>query len=308
MIAARRDRRRRRRRGARGGDPRGDRAAAGAYRVPVVLCDLEGRTHEQAARHLGCPVGTVKSRLARGRHALRDRLTRRGLADRCRHAAGGPRAGPPRTRGLDDRSRRPIPFDPGGPPGDRRVTCPGVLTIHGHDPLVESWLRSCSRCAPRRPASSRSREDPSAVAEARRRGCPRGRTSGTACDSPWSSRASFSVVVEERGRLEVSQNADVFCQVESRRRRSSPCLPEGTRVSRGQLVCELDSASLKDRLDQPGGRRQEGRGRLSRPPGSLGKSPRSRCRSCQGVYPRSCSGARARSTWPSRRWPAPRNG
>jgi DNA-directed RNA polymerase specialized sigma24 family protein len=34
------------------------------YRVVVVLRDLEGRTHEQAARHLSCPVGTVKSRLA----------------------------------------------------------------------------------------------------------------------------------------------------------------------------------------------------------------------------------------------------
>ncbi len=50
------------------------------YRVPIVLCDLEGRTHEQAARHLGCPVGTVKSRLARGRARLKDRLTRRGVA------------------------------------------------------------------------------------------------------------------------------------------------------------------------------------------------------------------------------------
>jgi RNA polymerase sigma factor (sigma-70 family) len=49
------------------------------YRAPLVLCDLEGRTHEQAARHLGCPVGTVKSRLARGRQQLGDRLTRRGL-------------------------------------------------------------------------------------------------------------------------------------------------------------------------------------------------------------------------------------
>jgi RNA polymerase sigma factor (sigma-70 family) len=50
------------------------------YRVAVVLCDLEERTYEEAARHLGCPVGTVKSRLARGREQLRDRLTRRGLA------------------------------------------------------------------------------------------------------------------------------------------------------------------------------------------------------------------------------------
>ncbi|WP_083671110.1 sigma-70 family RNA polymerase sigma factor [Singulisphaera sp. GP187] len=49
------------------------------YRVLVLLCDLEGRTHEQAARHLGCPVGTVKSRLSRGRTRLRDRLIRRGL-------------------------------------------------------------------------------------------------------------------------------------------------------------------------------------------------------------------------------------
>nr|WP_159452297.1 sigma-70 family RNA polymerase sigma factor [Singulisphaera sp. GP187] len=52
----------------------------GHYRRPVVLCDLEGRTYEEAARHLGCPVGTVKSRLARGRQMLRERLVRPGFA------------------------------------------------------------------------------------------------------------------------------------------------------------------------------------------------------------------------------------
>ncbi len=50
------------------------------YRVPIVLCDLEGRTCEEAARHLGCPIGTIGSRLSRGRERLRGRLARRGLA------------------------------------------------------------------------------------------------------------------------------------------------------------------------------------------------------------------------------------
>jgi RNA polymerase sigma factor (sigma-70 family) len=50
------------------------------YRVPFVLCYLDGNTNEQAARMLGCPPGTVYSRLAWARERLRDRLGRRGLA------------------------------------------------------------------------------------------------------------------------------------------------------------------------------------------------------------------------------------
>jgi RNA polymerase sigma factor (sigma-70 family) len=49
------------------------------HRSAIVLCELEGLTHEQAALRLGCPVKTVQGRLYRARELLRNRLTRRGV-------------------------------------------------------------------------------------------------------------------------------------------------------------------------------------------------------------------------------------
>lgn len=49
------------------------------YRTPLVLCCLEGKTRDEAARLLGWPAKLVKSRLEQGRERLRSRLTRRGL-------------------------------------------------------------------------------------------------------------------------------------------------------------------------------------------------------------------------------------
>src|SRR5262249_44919417 len=49
------------------------------YRAALVLCYLEGKSHEEAARQLGCPLATFRSRLARGRERLRADPAARGL-------------------------------------------------------------------------------------------------------------------------------------------------------------------------------------------------------------------------------------
>ncbi|MEW4570993.1 sigma-70 family RNA polymerase sigma factor [Tautonia sp. JC769] len=49
------------------------------YRDPLVLCYLQGMTHDQASALLGIPTPTLRTRLSRARDRLRPRLVRRGL-------------------------------------------------------------------------------------------------------------------------------------------------------------------------------------------------------------------------------------
>jgi RNA polymerase sigma-70 factor (ECF subfamily) len=67
-----------------------------AYREAVVLCDLENASYEEAAAALDCPVGTVRSRLSRGRAMLAQKMLARKLKEgaaygrraRCQGIAG----------------------------------------------------------------------------------------------------------------------------------------------------------------------------------------------------------------------------
>lgn len=82
---------------ARSAQPEGDRWAERheelgrlpeRYRTPIILCDLEGLTHERAAVVFGCPLKTLQTRLYRGRDRLRERLQRRGAAQEAMIPAG----------------------------------------------------------------------------------------------------------------------------------------------------------------------------------------------------------------------------
>lgn len=63
------------------------------FRVAVVLCDIEGMSYDEIADIVGVKVGTVRSRIHRGRTQLRDLLAHRApSAGRTRYS--GPRTGP----------------------------------------------------------------------------------------------------------------------------------------------------------------------------------------------------------------------
>jgi RNA polymerase sigma factor (sigma-70 family) len=65
------------------------------YREVLVLCDLADKSHAEAARELGCPVGTVESRLSRARQRLRAALARRGFVAPAGMMAAGLARGAP---------------------------------------------------------------------------------------------------------------------------------------------------------------------------------------------------------------------
>ena len=221
------------------------------FRAPVILCDLQGRSHEQAARHLGWPIGTVKSRQARGRERLRHRLERRGLGPNLGLMAPALEAGnidaviPPAL--VDSTARTALEYGTihtflrgsaatlaqgvlRSMAATRYLRAVTVLVVLGVTVSGAGWLAQ--------------RGTTPAIAEAQQNiRVPRGAALITYSVKP----GPLVVKVIGPGSLEPARTFDAYCQVEATVTIIS-IKPEGSAVKKGELVCELYSPALRDRL------------------------------------------------------------
>lgn len=220
------------------------------YRAPVVLCDLEGRTHEQAARHLGWPIGTVKSRLSRARERLKRRLVQRRVVASASLLASLPAvvdASLALPAALAEQTiRSAVQY------AASRTLLPGAVASLAQGVLRtmlinRAWKTACVMLAAAITV-------PGLSLLAQQGGSGRsvpavGKAPGDSAKAATYEvkRGNLKVDVVERGSLVSTDAADVFNHVEGRTT-IVMLLPEGTHVTKGQVVCELDSAALRDTL------------------------------------------------------------
>ncbi len=221
------------------------------YRAPLVLCDLEGCSHEQAARHLGWPVGTIKSRQARGRERLRDRLRRRGLA---------PDAGALATalvRNGQNALLSPSLVDSTTRAVVQYVTLPAIVQGSAAS-LAQEVLRSMLIIRQLKVASvllalGATVSGAGLLAQRGEAGdpprSPENLQVARTYDGPVHEVKpdKLKVSVRERGVVEAARSAYAFCMVDGTRAIIA-LKPEGSYVKKGDIVCELDSAQLKAKL------------------------------------------------------------
>jgi RND family efflux transporter MFP subunit len=236
------------------------------FRAPIVLCDLEGLTHELAARHLGWPVGTVKSRLTRGRERLRGRLIRRGV---------NPNAGliamtlhPDALTSmlspslLDGTTKAAIQFV------SLRTIAVGSVTTLAQEVLRNMLFTSGLKIAAVALALGATGSGISFIGPAAESGsaAPEGvllaqntakKGVEQAPENPPSDQGNgktytikpgkFAPAVVEHGNLETPRSWPLVNRVESNIRILT-IVPEGTHVKKGDLICELDAGPLRDQL------------------------------------------------------------
>ncbi len=212
------------------------------FRAPIVLCDLDGRTHEQAARQLGWPLGTVKSRIARGRERLRNRLSRHGLVATPAVVETPPAGLVVSTTVLALRSFTSRTLVQGS---TAAILAQGVLRSMSISRWIQSAAALCFVTATVVTAPALAQKDgdgkdsrPAEKAENVRAG-----------DVPVAEvkPGKINIQVSDRGVVEAMHAPSVLNPVEGQSRIAS-ILPEGTKVKKGDVVAKLDPAPLMDQL------------------------------------------------------------
>ena len=218
-------------------------------RVPVVLCDLQGQTHEQAALTLGWPVGTVKSRQARARDRLRDRLTRRGLAPGLGWLTLSTTPAAPLALTLVSRTTAVairLTLSRAIAPGPAAALARKVVL----DMTLLRWWQAGSILLSLGAASgvgliAQDRGDQTGQqAPAVARPSPRP-DDAPAVVAVQPGKLDFTLI--ERGVVEPARSQFVTNDVEGTTTIIN-LLPDGSRVRRGDVVVELDSSTLRDQL------------------------------------------------------------
>jgi RNA polymerase sigma factor (sigma-70 family) len=208
------------------------------YRTPIVLCYLEGLTHEQAALHLGRPVGTVRSRLARGRERLRLGLARRGVVL--------PAAGLIAILGRDASAAVPPPLVHATIQGATRLALIQSTTTGA---LFSARAILLSQGALHAMFWNQLKTVGAAIVvlgtlAATGAGFADGGDGG---DQPSGSQTARSEEGAGRAPVVRSVSLNVYNPVPGNRK-VGWMLPAHAMVKKGELVCELDSADLKDQL------------------------------------------------------------
>ncbi|MFO0889057.1 MAG: efflux RND transporter periplasmic adaptor subunit [Isosphaeraceae bacterium] len=218
------------------------------FRVPVILCDLQGIDQEQAARHLGCPVGTIKSRLSRARQRLRERLLRRGFAP------GVVAAGVVRPPGIEDvlsealvsaTARAACRFAASRTvlDGTAVLLAQGVLSAMS---MTRWWKAACLLIVAGATVSGAGllsgRGSRAVEPDPQEKGRPEG-------DMPVAAatRGPFRLVISDRGTVEPTKAEDLVSRLQEARTLLS-IVPEGTKVKKGDTVGELDSSLFQEQL------------------------------------------------------------
>jgi HlyD family secretion protein len=216
------------------------------YRAVVVLCYWQGLTHEQAAARLGCPLGTVRSRMARARDLLRRRLTRLGFVSLAGIVVTAVDAASTPTCAL-----RPIPIPP---------------------ELVHSTIRAASQVAAGRATAGVASGLAASLVQRVLWSMTMSKIGSIAGGAVLVGLLSYGAGVAisksqaDQAKSSVPQAKGKVGKKAIRDRENNPAgsskayslvegqttiikiLPDRSQVKKGEVVCELDSAALRDTL------------------------------------------------------------